>query len=190
MKRGIWGSGLDRFLNRLRDVIREHGNAGFPVPQIEEAMTSLGKSLTFQPAEVDELLDLTFGSPRIFPVLAMLYPGVDLSKSFHEDHIFPRSRFTRSKLLSTGIAPDQIDEYLDKVNRLPNLQLLPGIQNTEKLRSYPRNGWPARTSQASRSVANTNSTTTSISSATFAASWSFMPPDETAWLTDCGKRWV
>jgi hypothetical protein len=137
MKRGIWGSGLDRFLNRLRDVIREHGNTGFPVPQIEAAMTSLGKSLTFQPAEADELLDLTYGSPRIFPVLATLYPGVDLSNSFHEDHVYPKSKFARSKLLSAGVAPDLIDEHLDKVNRLPNLQLLPGVQNTEKLAKLP-----------------------------------------------------
>ncbi len=137
MKRGIWGSGLDRFLRRLREVIREHGDSGFPVAEIEAAMTPLGKSLTFEPAEIDEFLDLPFGSPRIFPVLALLYPGVDLSKSFHEDHIFPRARFTRSQLLAAGISPEGIDEYLDKVNRLPNLQLLPGLQNTEKQAKLP-----------------------------------------------------
>ncbi len=137
MKRGIWGSGLDRFLGHLREAIRQNGNSQFPVIEIEAAMTSLGKSLTFQPAEIDELLDLTFGAPRIFPVLAVLYPGLDLSKSFHEDHIFPRSRFTRSRLLSAGVSPDLIDEYLDKVNRLPNLQLLSGIQNIEKQAKLP-----------------------------------------------------
>lgn len=137
MKRGIWGSGLDRFLRRLRKAISEYGDSQFPVREIEAAMTSLGKSLTFQPAEIDEVLDLTFGSTRIFPVLAMLYPGVDLSKSFHEDHIFPKSRFTRSRLLSAGVSPDLIDDYLDKVNRLPNLQLLPGVQNTEKQAKLP-----------------------------------------------------
>jgi hypothetical protein len=137
MKRGIWGSGLDRFLVRLREVIREFGGYKFPVEEIEVAMTSLGKSLTFQAAEVDELLDLTFGSPRIFPVLAMLYPGIDLSKSFHEDHIFPRSRFTPSRLAADGISTDIIGEYVDKVNRLPNLQLLPGVQNIEKQATLP-----------------------------------------------------
>lgn len=137
MKRGIWGSGLDRFLSRLREVIREHGATRFPVSEIEAAMTSLGKSLAFQPAEIDELLDLPFGSPRIFPVLAMLYPGLDLSKAFHEDHIYPRSRFTRSRLLAAGISPNLLDQYLDKVNRLPNLQLLSGIQNMEKQAKLP-----------------------------------------------------
>jgi hypothetical protein len=138
MKRGIWGSSLDRFLIRLREVISECGSARFPVSEIEAAMTSLGKSLTFEPAEIDELLDLTFGSPRIFPVLAMLYPGLDFSKSFHEDHIFPRSMFTRPRLVSSGVPPDLKDEYLDKINRLPNLQLLPGIQNIEKQSKLPK----------------------------------------------------
>ena len=137
MKRGIWGSGLDRFLSRLRETIRVNGESQFPVSEIDAAMTSLGKSLTFQPAEIDELLDLSFGSPRVFPVLALLYPGVDFSKSFHEDHIYPRSRFTRAKLLSSGISADLVDEYLDKVNRLPNLQLLAGLQNMEKQSMLP-----------------------------------------------------
>ncbi len=137
MKRGIWGSGLDSVLGRLRDAIRDNGEMRFPAAEIEAAMTTLGKSLTFQPAEIAELLDLSFGSARIFPVLAMLYPGLDVSKSFHEDHIYPRSRMTRSKLLTAGVLPDQIDEHLDKVNRLPNLQLLPGLQNVEKQSMLP-----------------------------------------------------
>ncbi len=137
MKRGIWGSGLDRFLGQLRQAIREYGGTHFPTNEIEVAMTSLGKSLAFQSSEIDELLDLSFGSPRIFPVLAMLYPGLDLSKSFHEDHIFPRSRFSRAKLQAAGVSPDKIDEYLDKVNLLPNLQLLSGLQNSEKQAKLP-----------------------------------------------------
>lgn len=137
IKRGIWGSGLDRFLRRLREVIREHGEHGFPIAELEAAMTSLGKSLTFQPAEIDELLDLPFGSPRIFPVLALLYPGVDLSRNFHEDHIFPRALFTRARLIAAGVQSEKVDEYMDKVNRLPNLQLLPGQLNTEKQAKSP-----------------------------------------------------
>lgn len=137
MKRGIWGSGLDRFLSRLREAIAESDSTGFPIGRIESAMTSLGKSLTFETTEIDDLLDLKFGSSRIFPVLAMLYPGLDLSKSFHEDHVFPKSRFSRSKLTKAGVPVDRIDEYLDKVNRLPNLQLLGGGPNIEKQATMP-----------------------------------------------------
>jgi hypothetical protein len=100
-------------------------------------MVPLGKSLSFEEAEVDELLDLTYGSPRVFSVLASLYPGLDLSKVFHEDHIYPRSVFTRAKLVKAGIAHEKIDEYLDKWNRLPNLQLLGGLPNVEKQAILP-----------------------------------------------------
>ena len=88
------------------------------------------RSLVAQPHdEVAELLDLRFGSARVFPVLATLYPGLDLTKSFHEDHIFPRSRFTRSRLSRAGIPSADIDDYLARVDMLPNLQLLAGTDS-------------------------------------------------------------
>ena len=136
IKRGIWGSGLDTLLPRLRDVLHDHGTDGFPLTTME-AMAAGGKSLRFDDAEIAELCDLRFGSPRVFPVLATLYPGLDLSMQFHEDHIFPRSRFTRSKLFKVGITAESIDEYLDKVDALPNLQLLAGLPNIEKQAKLP-----------------------------------------------------
>ena len=81
----------------------------------------------------------------------MLYPGIDLSKTFHEDHIYPKSRFSRSKLAAAGIPTVSIDEYLDKVNRLPNLQLLPGIQNIEKQAKLPSE-WLAGANFASQEL--------------------------------------
>ena len=58
VKRGIWGSGLDTLLTRLRRVIDENGQRAFPVTEFEHAMTALGKSLAFDPTEVDELLEM------------------------------------------------------------------------------------------------------------------------------------
>jgi hypothetical protein len=132
MKRGIWGSGLDTLLNRLRDVIRTQGADGFPLEALETAMAALGKPLKFETAEVSELLDLRYGRPRTFSTLAVLYPGLDMTKSFHVDHIFPRSRFTAAKLTKAGVPTTQVDEYLIRVDGLPNLQLLDGIPNIEK----------------------------------------------------------
>lgn len=137
MKRGIWGSGLDTLLLRLRDAIREHGTTAFPVTEIEQAMASVGKSVKFEEAEINELLDVRYGSQRVFPVLATLYPGLDLTKAFHEDHIFPRSRFTRTRLLKDGVPIDKVDEFLGKVDALPNLQLLQGGPNIEKQATLP-----------------------------------------------------
>lgn len=67
----------------------------------------------------------------------MLYPGLDLSKKFHEDHIFPKSRFTKKKLLNAGVPLDSIDDYMAAVNLLPNLQLLAGTANIEKQDGLP-----------------------------------------------------
>ena len=137
MKRGIWGSGLDTLLGRLREAIRIHGTSGFPAAEIEAAMTAAGKSLKFEEAEISELLDLRYGSQRVFPVLATMYPGLDLTKAFHEDHIFPSSRFTRTKLFKAGVPAEELDDFLAKFDGLPNLQLLQGSPNIEKQAMLP-----------------------------------------------------
>jgi hypothetical protein len=137
MKRGVWGSGLDTLLLRLRDIIRSEGIAHFPSEGLEATMASLGKSLDFTDAEINELSELKYGSPRTFAVLATLYPGLDLTKSFHEDHIFPQSRFKRALLAKAGIAQEKIADYLERVNSLPNLQLLSGLPNIEKQAMLP-----------------------------------------------------
>ncbi len=137
LKRGIWGAGLDTLLTRIRDVLRTDSEGGFPVAAIEEAMAASGKSLRFNSAEIDELLTLKYAGQRTFAVLSVLYPGLDLSKKFHEDHIFPKSRFTDKKLTEAGIPADKINDYLTTVNLLPNLQLLAGTANIEKQNSLP-----------------------------------------------------
>jgi hypothetical protein len=137
VKRGIWGSGLDTLLTRLRRTIDEHGQNGFPVADLERDMSTLGKSLTFDPTEVDELLEMRYGGQRTFSVLSLLYPGLDLTKEFHEDHIFPRSRFTAKRLADAGIPQDKIESYREAVDCLPNLQLLGGLPNVEKKAMLP-----------------------------------------------------
>jgi hypothetical protein len=137
VKRGIWGSGLDTLLTRLRRTIDEHGQNSFPVADLEHDMTTLGKSLAFDPTEIDELLEMRYGGQRTFAVLSLLYPGLDLSKEFHEDHIFPRSRFTAKRLADAGVPYDHIESYREAVDCLPNLQLLEGTPNVEKQAKLP-----------------------------------------------------
>jgi hypothetical protein len=137
MKRGIWGSGLDSTLSRIRHAIDLSDKPTFPVREIQSEMALIGKPLDFEPTEIDELLELKFGGQRTFPVLAMLYPGLDLSKTFHEDHIFPRSRFTTKRLLTAGVHADEVELFKNAVDRLPNLQLLGGLANVEKQATLP-----------------------------------------------------
>lgn len=137
VKRGIWGSGLDTLLTRLRRVIDDHGQRGFPASELEREMASVGKSLAFDATEIDELLEMKYGGQRTFSVLSLLYPGLDFSKEFHEDHVFPRSRFTAKRLSEVGIPAEHIEDYRDRVDCLPNLQLLGGIPNIEKQAKLP-----------------------------------------------------
>jgi hypothetical protein len=134
---GIWGSGLDTLLTALRKTIQAHGHEAFPVDHLHQVMVPRGKSLNFEPAEIDDLLQMQYGDKRLFPLLSLLFPFVDLRNQFHIDHVFPISRFTRARLRKSGIPEDKIDNLTRLANELPNLQLLDGPSNTEKQAAMP-----------------------------------------------------
>lgn len=137
---GIWGSGLDTLLTALRDVMKAAPADGpFPAAELSQAMAARGKPLTFSPEEIEELLDLAYGdrSKRTFLLLSLLYPHLSLKNHFHIDHVFPRASFYRNKLKAFGFDSEKIAELQDRVDRLPNLQLLEGLQNNAKLATPP-----------------------------------------------------
>lgn len=140
---GIWGSGLDTLLTALRDQIRTHAQTGFPVAQIESVMSARGKTLSFTEEELDELVELPYGDKRTFALLSLIFPGFDLSRHFHVDHIYPQARFTKPQLRKAGIPEDQVEEVADKANRLANLQLLEGSINNQKRQRMPH-AWYAQ----------------------------------------------
>jgi hypothetical protein len=122
----------------LRTAIdRESPKLGFPTAALDAEFAGLGKALTFDDAEVDGLMELSYGARGTFATLAILYPGLDFSKEFHEDHIWPKSLFTRRRLEEAGVSADKVDDYVARVNSLPNLQLLEGRVNQEKLAKLP-----------------------------------------------------
>jgi hypothetical protein len=137
IKQGIWGSGLDTLLTRLRTAIQEDSGNGFPIVSIEKAMNLVGKSLLFDDAELEDVLSSKYGSPRAFAILSLLYPGLDLSSEFHQDHIFPRSLFRQKSLEKEGVSRELISDYQDRADCLGNLQLLKGQLNIEKQASKP-----------------------------------------------------
>lgn len=128
---GIWGSGLDTLLNELRLVLRDsHGS--FPVDGLEKAMAARGKSLRFGEEEIDDLLGLEYGNRRMFPLLSVLYPFIDVRQLHHVDHVYPKGLLTRRKLEKAGLDPEIAEQCYDLRNSLPNLQLLEGTQNMVK----------------------------------------------------------
>lgn len=133
---GIWGSGLDTLLTALRDVIRAN-HSSFPAAALEKVMAARGKSLAFGPEEVDDLLDLEYGDRRIFPLLSIMFPFIDVRQLHHVDHVFPKSQLQRRKLEKAGCDAAYIDEALDARERVANLQLLEGPLNVSKNDNLP-----------------------------------------------------
>jgi hypothetical protein len=142
--RGVWGSGLDTLLRDLREIIKTQGDSAFPVAEIERAMSRRGKPLTVTDALVDDILCLSYGKARTFAVLAALFPHVDTRNQFHVDHVFPAALLDKKSLRrqkkddgTTRFTPDEIDKLLDLRDRLPNLELLPGLENIGKSAKLP-----------------------------------------------------
>ena len=135
---GIWGSGLDTLLTALRDVLRDNNNGQFPAAELRQVMGQRGKGLEFSDEEVQDLADMTFNDRRVFALLTLLSPSIDLrTHLFHIDHIFPKSRFTRAQLRAAGVVEEQHDTFSDCASRIGNLQLLEGIPNVEKRAKMP-----------------------------------------------------
>lgn len=133
---GIWGSGLDTLLNELRTVIRA-SHDGFPVDELEKAMAARGKSLKFGDEEIDDLLNLEYGNRKVFPLLSVLYPFIDVKQLHHVDHVYPKSLLTRRKLERAGLDTDMAEKCAGARDFLPNLQLLEGLLNVAKSDTPP-----------------------------------------------------
>lgn len=135
---GIWGSGLDTLLTAIRETIVNHGEDEFPTGKLQEVMAKRGKSLLFGDEEIEELAEMQYGDKRLFAMLTLLFPFVDVTNHhFHIDHVFPKSRFTKPRLRKAGVSEDDIDEFKEMANSLPNLQLLEGAENIEKQAAMP-----------------------------------------------------
>lgn len=135
---GIWGSGLDTLLTALRDVLRNKSDDRFPVGALVSAMAQRGRSLAFTEEEVDDLADMEISDRRAFAMLSLLFPFINVrDHHFHIDHVFPKSLFTRPRLHNAGVNEEEVDSFMECVNRVGNLQLMDGVMNNEKRAKLP-----------------------------------------------------
>jgi hypothetical protein len=142
--RGVWGSGLDTLLRDLREIIKTSGSSSFPLATFERAMALRGKSLAVTDALIEDVLGLEYGKARTFAVLATLFPHVDTRNVFHVDHVYPAARFDKKELCAlktddgtAKFTSDQIAEFIALRDTLPNLELLPGLENIGKSDKAP-----------------------------------------------------
>ena len=127
----IFSGQPDNVLRPTRQILSDNFSS-FPFNEIIEKFKGGSKSLIFDDDEIENLLFYQYGKSYTFSTLALLYPSLDFRNKFHLDHIFPKSLFTKKKLLGKGIEEQKIEFYLDNFNYLANLQLLEGIPNQEK----------------------------------------------------------
>ena len=144
LKQGVWGSGLDTLLTALRDVLHNVDDGHFPAPEMRRIMAQRGKSIDFTQDEVEDLADMGINYRRVFPLLSLLFPFINVQQHhFHIDHVFPKSRFTPTRLRRAGVSDKQHGNFADCANRIANLQLLDGNTNMEKQAALPAD-WIAK----------------------------------------------
>ena len=122
----------DNVLRPLREIIKANGNKEFPLDEIINKLRGTSKTIVFTDDDIESLLELQYGRADTLMVLMMLYPSLDYNNKFHIDHIYPKSKFTRTALGRRGVPNDKIDEYMNHVNDIGNLQMLAAIPNIEK----------------------------------------------------------
>lgn len=85
LRTGFWTGAVDTILVTARDMIREHGTAGFPDDQIEEALRAkTGKSLAFEDEEIEDLLDTTYNKRKTVLLLTLLFPWIEMNQAYHK----------------------------------------------------------------------------------------------------------
>lgn len=123
----------DNVLRPIREILRNNGNNDFPFEEIVDKFKGTNKSISFTDDDIDDyLLNLRYGKPDTLSTLMLLYPSLDYKNYFHVDHIYPKSKFTRSYLQEKGVPDADIDACIYEVNSISNLQLLGAVPNEEK----------------------------------------------------------
>jgi hypothetical protein len=121
----------DGVLKPIREIIQKNPGS-FPLNHIVEHFKGTTRDLVFTEDNIVNLLYSKYGYGDTLVILSILYPWADLKHHFHVDHIFPKSIFTRKKLLKKGVPEEKIEEYIANYNYLGNLQLLEELPNIEK----------------------------------------------------------
>lgn len=130
LKRAFSGT-PDNVLRPIRQVISDD-KAAFPIEGIIEKFKGNPKSITFTEDDIDNLFHNTYGRPYTFSVLSLLYPTLDYRNKFHQDHIFPRSKFNMKDLVKDGLNEYKCTFYTEHYDDVVNLQLIEGVPNQEK----------------------------------------------------------
>ncbi|HFN9950909.1 TPA: DUF262 domain-containing protein [Enterococcus faecium] len=130
----IFGGTPDSILLKMRENMQDLSE-GFPLSRLLKVRDT-NKSLIITESDIDYLLDTKIGKYS-FALLSVVFPTIDLKNKFHQDHIFPSSKYKNKKnLREIGYSEEEISFIIEHVDTIVNLQLLEGVPNTEKSNKY------------------------------------------------------
>ena len=129
--KNAFGSSTDSKLKSCKGIIQKLDTFDtFPAKNINDELRIDSRLLD---TEIEKFLATKYQSRYSFLILSLLYPDRDWKDNkYHEDHIFPKSLFTTSKLKKRGYDDDKIEKYLEYYNTILNIQLLTESENIEK----------------------------------------------------------
>jgi uncharacterized protein with ParB-like and HNH nuclease domain len=122
----VFSGHSDTVLNKTRDVLRDNiDQEEFPISSLNKELSKDQKNTYFDDTTIDNFLEITYGKQNAFLALSLLYDNNNWGASqFHQDHIFPKSLFTKDKMTSAGISPEQQERYLVLKDQIGNLELI------------------------------------------------------------------
>lgn len=130
--KGTFGGTPDGIYPVMRNLINQNVDR-FPLTEIIDYYRGKRKTISFSEDDIDSILDIQYGGKRAYSALSLLYSSLNFSFKYHQDHIYPKSFFTKRKLNALGINDDSLkEEFMERFNKLSNLQLLQATTNIEK----------------------------------------------------------
>lgn len=85
---------------------------------------------------MDELLAMTYQTPVVGPLLQLMLDRSTERGAAHVDHVYPRTllkkRAIAKALVESKRSGTELQDWLERVDQIPNLQLLRGGENTSK----------------------------------------------------------
>ena len=129
--KGTFGGQPDSLYPKMRELMNKH-EGRFPLKEIIANYSGQRKSISFSEEDIENLLELEYGKRGTYSALTLLYPGLNYTFNYHQDHIHPKSAFHKTSLRKAGFSEEDIDNFKMWFNTLPNLQLMQETENIQK----------------------------------------------------------
>ncbi len=129
--KGVFSGQIDTIFPPMRKLIND--NMGrFPLAEIINYYKGKSKSISFSEDEIDNLLELQYGTAKTYCALTLIYQGLNHNFKYHQDHVHPKNRLNKQSMKAAGLSKDMIAQFNSGVNSIANLQLLEATGNFEK----------------------------------------------------------